>query len=226
MSTMRIPIRFGDRLRSQRGSARTCLIATAAQRTWGGSWTVNHKGAERTSDDGQVMSWRPSAGAHLVMSLSDAGLPVPVRSVKLVRGRARPGPVARPGTGHKAPSPAVPGRRGPRARKVAAGAAAAGVLALVISEFAWLILALIGAVAAVLTAVIVRNVRAGAQAQHVPGRTRPDPRAQAAPQPAVHHAPLTRPEPPRPEPKTVPNPMPKTATVPAELPLERAGDRR
>lgn len=237
---MRIPVTLADRLRSRRGSVQTCLIATAAQRAWGGSWSVNHQRAELNTDDGRVMTWRPSAGAHLVMSLFDAGLPVPVRAVRLVRGNGAPGMV-RPASGRKASQPArtapeaagttASGMRAGRARKAAAGAAAAGALLLVVSGLAWVVVAVIGAAAAVLAAVIVRNLRAHHRAPRAPHlRAEPDQgraawrgsHTPAATPPAAQQGSFTRPEPPQPETNPVQCPAPKAAPAGGEPALEVA----
>jgi hypothetical protein len=162
VSHMRVRIRLIDRLRSKPNSAQACLIATAANRQWGGGWSVTHMDVKRTDDNGQEMTWRPSAGAHLVMTLYDWGLPVPVRSVKLVRGRGMPTGVVKPAAaGQKAKKPGaqwkaagtgVVAGRSRKAKRVAAGVTAAGVLLLVVSGLAWVVLAIAGAVIGVLAA--------------------------------------------------------------------------
>jgi hypothetical protein len=117
MNDIVIPIRVADQLRSKRRSASACLIATAARRTWGGDWQVNHGRAERTSAGGEVMRWRLSAGARVVMWLFDRALPVPVRSVRLTGGTTVPGSSRRPRQG---------GRRAPRGARPRGPAGHAG----------------------------------------------------------------------------------------------------
>jgi hypothetical protein len=187
VSTIKIPLNFSDRFRSRPGSATTCVIATAAKRQWGGHWTVTAKSVEHTSGSSRVTRWRPSASALLVMLLFDLGLPVPARSVKLVRGKA------------------APPRRIRRVRRAAAGATAGGVLLLVVSGLAWVVFAVAGvliAALAVVTAVKLRGTRQPA----VPFR--PVPQQPARPAPS-----FTRPERPQPDPEPVQLAAPKAAPV-------------
>ena len=181
MTTMKIPIRFGDRIRSKRGSAQHCLIATAARRQWGGDWNALPDSVEHVSDNGQVMRWKPSLGAYLTMFLFDAGLPVPVRSVKLVRGRKMPVQgciLTQPGRNKRTAAEPPAARRARTARRAAAGATGAGVLLLAADGLEWIIYAVAGMLIAVAAAAAIRTVRRHRREGVLPSGSRGAPRSQ------------------------------------------------
>ena len=242
MTQMKIPISVGDRLRARKGSAQHCLIATAARRQWGGEWTATPGVVERDTGNGQVMRWRPSLGAYLTMFLFDAGLPVPVRSVKLVRGRkvtSRRRVVQSPGRKPRMqcePPPAARPARPRRAQGMAAGVALAGAVLVAAEGLEWVAFAIAGvlaAVAAVVTAVKVRHHRragvlapapvAPSRSSWAPGTRRAMTATVAgtagAPEPPPARS-LTRPRRQAPEPGQVQAAAPKAAPVIRELPAQ------
>jgi hypothetical protein len=205
---MKVPIAFTDHLRAKRHSAKHCIIATAAKRQWGGDWTVTHKSAEHVSASGPTMTWRLSGGAFLVALLFDLGIRLPVRSVRLVNGRA-----AKPKAGKARKTSSPRKRRARKARRAVAVVTGAGVVWLAVSGLAWVMFAIVGAIIGVLAVVAVVRFRADRRTAVPPARpvqTRP---AGNQPSPILPSRPEPQPEPVQP---VAPKAAPATIEAPAQ----------
>lgn len=129
----RIRITRADRKASLRGSTAQCLIATAAQRTHGGEWTVTGAGAVQHIGK-KTVRYRHTLSSRLVMRSYDMKLPFRPSTVTLVPVRSL-----------------IP----PKAGRVAVAAGGGTVAWLIIAGWLWLVLLIAALAGAVFIGVVL-----------------------------------------------------------------------
>ncbi|MBO0813533.1 MAG: hypothetical protein J2P30_00030 [Actinobacteria bacterium] len=153
-----------DFRKSNRGSAGSCVLATALTRQYGGEWFVAGRGAIWTDGRGTQKSYRLSAGAMAKMIGFDFGIPgTSTGRVRLTGGRSV---------------------RSIALRRKAAAGVVCGAFAVAALGFAWVFFAIAGAIAAVIAVVAAVKFRSRPAAAPAVPLAKTAPSAKVVPAPS------------------------------------------